>query len=89
MTQLPIHFDGATYDPEKDRKRLAVQLGTVKEIMSDHEWYTLCQLEGLTGFPQASISARLRDLRKPRFGSYIVSRKRVSQGTYAYRMESK
>jgi hypothetical protein len=35
-------------------------------------WLTLDELAKLTHYPPASISAQLRHMRKPRFGSYEV-----------------
>jgi hypothetical protein len=60
--------------------RLNAQLGRVKAIMEDGQWRTLEEISSLSGDPQASISARLRDLRKERFGSYTVNRRRVEGG---------
>jgi hypothetical protein len=42
-------------------------------------WLTLRELSQLTQYGEASISAQLRHLRKPRFGSYVVE-KRVRRG---------
>ena len=42
-------------------------------------WLTLRELSQLTQFGEASISAQLRHLRKPRYGSYVVE-KRVRRG---------
>ena len=42
-----------------------------------HEmWMTLDELEEKTRFPQASISAQLRHLRKPAYGGYLVAKRR-------------
>jgi hypothetical protein len=57
--------------------------------MLSGEWLTLAELEGFTGHPQASISARLRDFRRPKFGGHTVERRRrggPSSGTYEYRL---
>jgi len=54
--------------------------------MSDGQWRTLGELSALTGDPEASISARLRDLRKPRFGGLTVERKYIRRGLFAYRV---
>lgn len=54
--------------------------------MKDGSWHTLPEIAAGTGDPEASISARLRDLRKPRFGSYVVDRRRRSQGLFEYRL---
>jgi hypothetical protein len=87
MSESP-HFDGATYNAEYDHDRLTRQLTVVKMFMLRTNWQTLAQIEEATGFPQASISARLRDLRKKKFGGYTVLRKRVvgGKGTHMYRV---
>jgi hypothetical protein len=54
--------------------------------MSDGLYHTLTYLATRIGAPEASVSARLRDLRKPRFGAYIIERKPHLFGGYAYRM---
>jgi hypothetical protein len=56
-------------------------------IMIDWEWHTLSELHILTGDPEASVSARLRDLRKKKFGGYDVLRRRVlGLKIYEYRV---
>jgi hypothetical protein len=42
-------------------------------------WLTLRELSQLTQFGETSISAQLRHLRKPKYGSYVVE-KRVRRG---------
>jgi len=82
-------FDGSTYQPDKDEKRLSSQLSKVKELMSDGEWRTLAQIQSIVGGSEAGVSARLRDLRKDRFGSFLVKRRRVgepSSGVWQYRL---
>lgn len=79
-------FDGETFDEEKDGERLTRQLDQVREAMSDGNWYTLEELHEKTGFPVSSISARIRDLRKEKNGSYLVEDKRSSNGTWIYRL---
>jgi len=68
-------FDGATYERAHDKARLTGQCLRVFTAMSDGRWRTLAEIEAVTGDPQASISARLRDLRKPKFGEYTVNRR--------------
>lgn len=75
-----LRFDGDTYEASLDRERLANQLGRVRRLMSDSRWRTLLEISDATGDPQSSVSARLRDLRKPRFGSLIVNRRRRGEG---------
>jgi len=79
-------FDGATFDQDKDGPRLHRQLETVKAWMLDGRWRTLAEINFATDVPEASVSARLRDLRKEKFGSYTVERRRRSVGLHEYRV---
>jgi hypothetical protein len=82
------HFDGETYSPEDDHARLGAQSQAVFTLMEDGRWRTLADISLATGFPEASISARLRDFRKEKFGSHTVQRQRTSEGagTWEYRL---
>ena len=82
----PFVFDGKTYDPELDEVRLGRQVVRVFHLMRDGAWRTLAEIGDLTGDPQASISARLRDYRKPRYGFVVERRRRNGAGTYEYRL---
>ena len=89
MNQLSLsfaHFDGVTYDPARDHDRLAKQLGRVYDYMSDGLWHTLKDISEKTGDPESSVSARLRDLRKPKFGGHNIDRRFYIKGIWAYRM---
>lgn len=79
-------FDGETFEPEKDRSRLTAQLSRVERLVSDGVWRTLAQIGKETGDPESSVSARLRDLRKAKFGGNTVNRRRVANtsGLYEY-----
>lgn len=81
-------FDGDTYDPGLDKARLTKQLGRVFECMKDGKWRTIPEISTITGDPMhTSLSARLRDLRKRNFGSYIVDEKRQGDGgLFMYRL---
>lgn len=79
-------FDGATYEPDLDRDRLGRQLSRVLGLMGDGRWRSLADITRATGAPPASVSARLRDLRKPKFGSYQVERQRLKGGLFLYRV---
>lgn len=83
-----VRFDGQTYEHSKDSSRLAAQMNRVRELMADGHWRTLAEIEAVTGDPQASVSARLRDLRKERFGQHTVERRRRGPGTFEYRLAS-
>jgi hypothetical protein len=81
-------FDGDTYSSELDGPRLSRQLAAVLALMSDGEWRTLATITDAVGGSQAGISARLRDLRKPRYGARVVERRRDKffPGLYRYRL---
>lgn len=79
-------FDGATYRADRDRARLSGQLGRVADALSDGRWWTLAQLAVRCGDPEASVSARLRDLRKGRFGGYTVLAEPQDGGLWRYRL---
>lgn len=79
-------MDGKTFDQERDGERLSKQMKAVRAVMLDHEWHTLWSLNLVTGAPEASISARLRDLRKDKFGGYIIERQHIGNGLWQYRL---
>ncbi|HEX8838228.1 MAG TPA: DNA polymerase [Candidatus Acidoferrum sp.] len=85
-----MYFGGATFDPEHDESRLRAQLTRVYKLMSDGKWRTLEQISQATGDPEASISARLRDFRKEKFGGYDVKSERISgaNGLWRYRINN-
>jgi hypothetical protein len=70
------HFDGRVYDPRQDRVRLSRQYDRVFRVMSQGGWSTIEEICAATGDPHASVSARLRDMRKPRNGGHRVDRRR-------------
>ena len=80
-------FDGETYDDERDGARLHRQLEAVRRVMARGEWLTLKELARRVGGSEPSVSARLRDLRKARFGRHTIARRYVGEGVWRYRME--
>lgn len=83
----PDLFAGSDYLPARDDKRLLTQLERILELMRDGQWRALYEIERATGYPAASISAQLRNLRKERFGSWDVQRKHLGCGLFAYRVD--
>lgn len=90
-----IYFDGRTYEPEFDEKRLGEQHRAVWNIVRDAEWRTLDEIisaivaNGGKEYATAAISARVRDFRKPRFGGYMVdirARGDRRNGLFEYRV---
>jgi hypothetical protein len=89
LNQASPQFDGDTYSAEFDYARLGKQMRAVADLMLDHNWRTLGEIAAMTTFPEASISARLRDLRKPKFGGHTVERRPRGpreNGLYEYRL---
>jgi len=81
-----IYFDGQTYDPSKDRKRLTGQLLKVYALMSDGKWRTLKEISKEVDGSETGVSARLRDLRKDRFGKHRIDKRIVLGGLWEYKM---
>jgi hypothetical protein len=80
-------FDGRTYEPERDYVRLSGQLKRVFEFMQDGNWRSLDHIVLHTGGTTASVSARLRDLRKVKYGAFKVERRHVKEGLFLYRVK--
>lgn len=82
-------FDGATYDPAADHERLSGQLARVIELMRDGAWRTLAEIVADVGGSEGGVGARLRDLRKRKYGSHTVERRRRGDpkaGLHEYRL---
>ncbi len=91
MNQLitGAEFNGPDYVPALDKARLTGQILRVFDCMKDGGWRTLREIEVRTCDPQASISAQLRHLRKEKFGSHIVEKRRRGNrtaGLFEYRL---
>jgi hypothetical protein len=91
LFQLPepppiIAFDGETYDVTIDYDRLKGLMKRVFLLMSDGQWRTLERISDETRGTEASVSARLRDFRKAKYGSLTMERKRLRKGLFAYRL---
>lgn len=87
-------FDGETFDPFLDGARLDSQLVQVARVMAGGGWWTLERIVAAVRdtfgahVSEASVSARLRDFLKPRFGGHEVERRRVpgGNGLHEYRV---
>jgi hypothetical protein len=72
-----------------DEIRLTKQFKRVWDVMVRGEWLTLSEVALESGDPITSISARLRDFRKARFGAHVVDRRRkgdAKMGLWEYRL---
>ena len=92
LAKAPPKFNGRTFESKLDGPRLTKQLDRVREYVLAifPAWKSVYEIAlALTelyeeNFPTQSISARLRDLRKRKFGSYTVEKKRRTNGTWEY-----
>jgi hypothetical protein len=64
------------------KKSVSTRVPTQREILRDvmlsaaecDTWLTLRELSLLTRYGEASISAQLRHLRKPRYGAFVIAK---------------
>lgn len=79
----PAEFHGETFNYSRDYERLSAQAKRVAEVMISGEWKTLSEIRQETGDPEASISARLRDIRA---AGIEVEKEYVTRGLWRYRI---
>ena len=82
-------FDGETFIPARDQPRLSGQLAAVKSAMSDYRWYTIKEIATRCSGSEAGVSARLRDLRKAKFGAQTIEKRYINNGLWEYRLVEK
>ena len=79
-----MRFNGADYVHARDAARLTLQHERVLAVMQDYKPHTLSEISDITGDPEASVSAQLRHLRKPRFGGHQITKTHLGHGLYEY-----
>lgn len=79
-------FNGSDYNHARDSKRLTKQYDEVFNLMKDGLYRTLYEIERELGYPQSSISAQLRHMRKERFGSHTINKQYLGDGLYKYQL---
>ena len=81
-------FDGQTFDYNQDHTRLKTALDRVAMLMRDGKPRTLREIADGAKTSEAGASARLRDLRKPkwanRYNVAAVDSEKVSGGLWLY-----
>jgi hypothetical protein len=84
-------FDGQTFDYDQDFNRLSNNLHKVAHLMIDGRKRTLHQIAAACGCGEAGASARLRDLRKPKFQEFFgrirVEKELLQEGVWLYWIE--
>lgn len=86
MQTLTGDREGKSFKRERDGARLSLQMSDVFSFMQHGDWHTLPELAARSGHPEASISARLRDLRKQQNGGHFIEREYAGDGLWRYRM---
>lgn len=83
-------FSGADYDPSRDEARLTKQIDCIVAGTADQAWRTIQKLTAelrkahpSVGFPENSVQAQLRNLRKI---GYTVERRHIACGLFEYRV---
>ena len=73
---------GPAYDELLDGDRIRKQHSAIRNYMllPSTGWKTLNEIAVALNYPEASISAQLRHLRKKRFGGYQVDKQRRGNG---------
>lgn len=91
-------FNGAAYAPSFDRARLTAQIERIRCYMLGVQWRTLREIKialeerhAPTVFPESSISAQLRNLKKPPLSYRVEKRRRAGvygpgAGIWEYRL---
>lgn len=81
----PQMFGDNSFNRPRDVERLGRQLIRVRDLTADGRWRTLKEIAQATNSPEASVSARLRDLRAH---GYSVDREAVEgeRGLFRYRV---
>ena len=54
--------------------------------LEDGEWHTLADIEAQTGDKIKSISAQIRNLRKPEGGAYKIIKRERAESVFEYRL---
>lgn len=86
--QLALPLDRPTLTPA-DWARLGAQMARVLRLMMDGQERTLREIAAVTGDPEASISARLRDINNEESMNqvYRMIRRHVRRGKHLHRVE--
>ena len=83
-------FSGEGYSEPRDKYRLGKQAVKVYNYMHNNGWKSLNAIANATGEPSPSISAQLRNFRKPSFqpvdAIYEVEKRYVSKGVWEYKL---
>jgi hypothetical protein len=80
---------GSAFDKSRDGARIRYQHERIRDwMLAQSAWRSLSEMRAALGYPESSISAQLRHLRKARFGRYRVEKRRRHgvRGTWEYKV---
>jgi hypothetical protein len=73
---LSPHMEASDGMFQPGRTQQQTLLAVMRLAAGYEQWLALAELAEKTKFPPASISAQLRHLRKPKFGGWVVEKRR-------------
>lgn len=76
MTTTLERTHGPAYVQARDGHRLRDQRSVILAILTDGQWHTVAEIARFTGYPETSVSAQIRHLRKPLFGEHCIEREK-------------
>jgi hypothetical protein len=81
-------FGGDQYHDE-DEQKLRRNTDAIRELLVGHpgQWFSVAEIRRACKLsPDTEVTARLRDLRKPRWGAWAIDCERQRDGVYRYRL---
>ena len=87
--EITPEFDGDDYVSSRDKPRLTLQIHQVRMYMENNDWLSVKQISNYLNFPEPSVSAQIRNLRKKRFGNRVVERRYQGNGLYEFKLMPK
>ena len=79
-------FDGDDYDSTRDKERLTKQRDKIRMYMEGRDYLTVQEVAEFFNYPENSVSAQMRNLRKKKFGGRIVDREYFGNGLYKFKL---
>lgn len=75
---------GDHYDKDRDEPRLTNQRELILAYIKQHRDFSVLEISEALGFPENSVSAQVRHLRKKEFGDHCIPIRHVGGGLYRY-----
>jgi hypothetical protein len=70
------------------RRKLSSKMEAVLEYMQDNQWHTIKQISEAVSYgpAESGLTAGIRALRKPEFGSHNIEKRYIGESLYEYRL---